>query len=100
MCSVASSAEGSRSLTPLAPRQCEPLNGKVQKILTWRWKEEPAEEKPADGEAATSSSPKKKPQRLREYFVKYHEKSYWHCDWVSELQVRTRGRVGCPGAES
>ncbi|XP_043222807.1 chromodomain-helicase-DNA-binding protein Mi-2 homolog isoform X1 [Amphibalanus amphitrite] len=64
---------------------CEPLTGKVQKILTWRWKEEPAE-KPAEGEAA-ATSPKKKAHRTREYFVKYHDKSYWHCDWVSELQM-------------
>ena len=25
--------------------------------------------------------------KLREFFVKWHELSYWHCEWVSELQV-------------
>lgn len=24
---------------------------------------------------------------LREFFVKWHEMSYWHCDWISELAV-------------
>ena len=58
----------------------------MQKILTWRWKEEPAEEKPADGDKP-AGSPRKRPPRQREYFVKHHGKSYWHCEWVSELQA-------------
>ena len=54
----------------------------MAKILTWRWVENtiPEDQLP---EAA-----KKKPRpRLREYFVKWHDMSYWHCDWVSELQM-------------
>ncbi|CAH2074458.1 unnamed protein product, partial [Iphiclides podalirius] len=51
---------------------CPPLDGKVAKILTWRWKEQPA---------------KSKAPRTREFFVKWHERSYWHCSWISEIQL-------------
>ncbi|XP_049867284.1 chromodomain-helicase-DNA-binding protein Mi-2 homolog isoform X1 [Pectinophora gossypiella] len=51
---------------------CPPLEGKVAKILTWRWKEQPA---------------KSKAPRSREFFVKWHERSYWHCSWISEIQL-------------
>ncbi|KAJ2952576.1 hypothetical protein O0L34_g6899 [Tuta absoluta] len=51
---------------------CPPLDGKVHKILTWRWKEQ---------------SSKSKAPRSREFFVKWHERSYWHCSWISELQL-------------
>mgnify|MGYP000988126105 CR=1 FL=1 len=63
-----------------------PLTGKVAKILTWRWKPEP------NVESATDADAKKKKNRnryrQREMFVKWHDMSYWHCEWVSELQVR------------
>ncbi|XP_034241985.1 chromodomain-helicase-DNA-binding protein Mi-2 homolog isoform X2 [Thrips palmi] len=59
----------------------KPLPGKVQKILTWRWVEN--DKKEENGE----SKPVKKSQRQREYFVKWQDKSYWHCSWVSELQM-------------
>ena len=26
--------------------------------------------------------------KQREFFVKWHDLSYWHCEWVSELQVQ------------
>ncbi|KAF9822298.1 hypothetical protein SFRURICE_017573 [Spodoptera frugiperda] len=51
---------------------CPPLEGKVAKILTWRWKEQSA---------------KSKAPRSREFFVKWHDRSYWHCSWISELQL-------------
>ncbi|CAD7006147.1 unnamed protein product [Ceratitis capitata] len=56
---------------------CPPLSGKAEKIITWRWNElnEP------------STSKKAKPTRMREYFVKWHNMSYWHCEWVSEVQM-------------
>lgn len=60
----------------------KPLPGKVQKILTWRWVEK-EDKKEENGE----SKPVKKSQRQREYFVKWLDKSYWHCSWVSELQM-------------
>ena len=70
----------------------EQLPGKVEKILTWRWKEEEEEEeevedkKAADGEPVAGSSknpPKKKatvPSKVeREFFIKWKDQSYWHC---------------------
>lgn len=57
---------------------CPPLAGKVAKILCWRW-----------GEIDTNEpgTSKKIQTRNREYFVKWHDRSYWHCDWISELQL-------------
>lgn len=60
----------------------KPLRGKVSKILTWRWVEQP---QPKEGE---EENPKKRQRpRQREYFVKWADMSYWHCSWVSELQM-------------
>lgn len=59
---------------------CPTLPYKIQRILTWRWREVPVE-----GEASTSKKPKVR--REREFFVKWQEQSYWHCDWVTELQL-------------
>ena len=62
-----------------APCSAEPLDGKVQRIITWRWKPiDPSEEE---------DKPKKK-RREREFFVKWKERSYWHCSWISELQIQ------------
>jgi len=63
---------------------CKPLKGKVKKILTWRWCDPP---KPADEMDHTPhpKNPKLKP--LREFFVKWLDMSYWHCSWVSELEL-------------
>ncbi|VVC89740.1 unnamed protein product [Leptidea sinapis] len=59
----------------ICPRcSCLPIEGKVAKILTWRWKEH-------------STKSKKAAPRSREFFVKWHDKSYWHCSWISELQL-------------
>ncbi|XP_055907342.1 chromodomain-helicase-DNA-binding protein Mi-2 homolog isoform X2 [Eupeodes corollae] len=56
---------------------CPALSGKAEKILTWRWME-------PKNEPSTS---KKQQPRVREYFVKWHNQSYWHCEWVSEVQM-------------
>lgn len=61
---------------------CPPLAGKVAKILTWRW----VEVKPNPAEPSTSKK-SKSVQRRREYFVKWHHRSYWHCEWITELQL-------------
>jgi hypothetical protein len=72
--------------------QAKPLPGKVAKILTWRWAEakksdsKEEDDKPSE-EPSTSRRPPRTPKPQREFFVKWHEKSYWHCEWVSELQV-------------
>ena len=61
---------------------CEPMPGKVEKILTWRWKEMPEEEE-EEGEKkkVVNSAPE------REFFIKWKEQSYWHCSWVKEIQL-------------
>uniref|UniRef100_T1JDG0 Uncharacterized protein n=1 Tax=Strigamia maritima TaxID=126957 RepID=T1JDG0_STRMM len=75
----------------------EPLKGKVSKILTWRWAQNyKIEEVPKEGEpenkddipaAQPSTSKKPQPKPQREFFIKWHEMSYWHCSWISELQL-------------
>ncbi|XP_035230728.1 chromodomain-helicase-DNA-binding protein Mi-2 homolog isoform X3 [Stegodyphus dumicola] len=74
--------------------KAEPLKGKVSKILTWRWAEVPkTEDDKKDGEekddptAQPSTSKKAQPKPMREFFVKWHEMSYWHCSWISEVQL-------------
>lgn len=64
---------------------CPPLPGKVAKILTWRWSE-PIPEDPKNPQASTSKGPP--PQtRTREYFIKWKDRSYWQCSWITELQL-------------
>ena len=62
----------------------KPLRGKVSKILTWRWAETSSSGKEEQQEPQAR---KKVRPRTREYFVKWADMSYWHCEWVSELQV-------------
>ncbi|XP_065202683.1 chromodomain-helicase-DNA-binding protein Mi-2 homolog [Planococcus citri] len=58
----------------------KPLPGRIARILTWRYKPDP--DQPDD------ASKKKNPRhRQRELFVKWHDQSYWNCDWVSEVQM-------------
>ncbi len=73
---------------------CEPLKGKVEKILTWRWKEADEEEKKdaeEEPEPVAGSSkmppPKPMPKVEREFFIKFKDLSFWHCDWVKEIQL-------------
>ncbi|XP_019868397.1 chromodomain-helicase-DNA-binding protein Mi-2 homolog isoform X2 [Aethina tumida] len=61
---------------------CPPLVGKVMKILTWRWTYEPIDEN-----AVTATGKKPKAKRHREFLIKWHEKSYWNCSWISEIQL-------------
>lgn len=53
--------------------------------MTWRWVED-KDAKPSE-EPSTSKKPPKNTHRRREFFVKWHEKSYWNCEWISELQL-------------
>ncbi|BFZ23291.1 hypothetical protein BsWGS_26330 [Bradybaena similaris] len=65
---------------------CKPLKGKVKKILTWRWCEPPKTDDELDH--THHEHPKKQALKpLREFFIKWADMSYWHCSWVSELQL-------------
>jgi len=69
---------------------CEPLPGKVEKILTWRWKEQKEEDEDMDENSKMSSTSSKKRAKAapeREFFIKWKEQSYWHCSWVKEIQL-------------
>lgn len=69
----------------------EPLSGKVEKILTWRWKEDEDEDKKkkeAEPVAGSSKRHPKVPTKIeREFFIKWKDKSFWHCSWVKEIQL-------------
>ncbi|KAI4892133.1 hypothetical protein NFI96_002195 [Prochilodus magdalenae] len=76
----------------LCPRcMCPPLKGKVQRILHWMWGDPPLPpEAPPVGdgekpEPVPKPPLKGRPERL--LFVKWAGLSYWHCSWVSELQL-------------
>uniref|UniRef100_A0A669DJG9 Chromodomain helicase DNA binding protein 5 n=1 Tax=Oreochromis niloticus TaxID=8128 RepID=A0A669DJG9_ORENI len=76
----------------LCPRcMCPPLKGKVQKILHWTWGEAPLPAEPPTGPDGKPTDPLTKPplkgRPEREFFVKWAGLSYWHCSWVSELQL-------------
>uniref|UniRef100_A0A3Q3WYG3 Uncharacterized protein n=1 Tax=Mola mola TaxID=94237 RepID=A0A3Q3WYG3_MOLML len=76
----------------LCPRcMCPPLKGKVQKILHWTWGEPPLPAELPTGPDGKPGDPLSKPPLKghpeREFFVKWAGLSYWHCSWVSELQL-------------
>ncbi|TRY92054.1 hypothetical protein DNTS_034076, partial [Danionella cerebrum] len=76
----------------LCPRcMCPPLKGKVQKILHWAWDDPPLPpEVPlgSNGEKVDAlPKPPLKGRPERQLFVKWAALSYWHCSWVSELQL-------------
>uniref|UniRef100_A0AAR2INI5 DNA helicase n=1 Tax=Pygocentrus nattereri TaxID=42514 RepID=A0AAR2INI5_PYGNA len=81
----------------ICPRcTCPPLKGKVQKILTWRWGDPP----PPTPVARPPDLPADAPDPLplagrpeREFFVKWQNMSYWHCSWVSEVQLELHCQV-------
>ena len=75
-----------------------PLDGKIEKIHTWRWKEmvvDPrGEERGSEleddviEEDGAGKTRKLTTYKIREFFVKWHGKSYWKNSWVSEIRVR------------
>ncbi|XP_078284169.1 chromodomain-helicase-DNA-binding protein 3-like, partial [Rhinoraja longicauda] len=75
----------------LCPRcTCPLLKGRVQKILHWRWGDPPlvvpAPRAPDDNPEDSPPKPLHgRPER--EFFVKWAGLSYWHCSWVTELQL-------------
>ncbi|XP_076158076.1 chromodomain-helicase-DNA-binding protein 4a [Alosa pseudoharengus] len=75
---------------------CPALKGKVQKILTWRWGDPPPPTpvaRPPDLPADQPDPPPLAGRAEREFFAKWHNMSYWHCSWVSELQLELHCQV-------
>ncbi|XP_071191499.1 chromodomain-helicase-DNA-binding protein 5-like isoform X4 [Salvelinus alpinus] len=76
----------------LCPRcMCPPPKGKVQRILHWIWGDPPLPTEVPPGPNGETVDPLVKPPLKghpeRELFVKWAGLSYWHCSWVSELQL-------------
>lgn len=66
------------------------MKGKVQKILTWQWGEPPPPTpvpRPPDLPADAPDPAPLAGRPDREFFAKWYNMSYWHCSWVTELQV-------------
>jgi hypothetical protein len=66
-------------------KQCEPLPGKVDKILTWRWVE--TQEERTKFYLMSPDERTFAPKPRREFFVLWAGRSYWHCSWVAELAL-------------
>uniref|UniRef100_A0A3Q3B9Y4 Chromodomain helicase DNA binding protein 3 n=1 Tax=Kryptolebias marmoratus TaxID=37003 RepID=A0A3Q3B9Y4_KRYMA len=69
---------------------CPPIKGRVQKILHWRWGEPPPPipvPPPPDAPPDAPPPPPMKGRAEREFFVKLTGQSYWHCTWITELQL-------------
>ncbi|XP_066568385.1 chromodomain-helicase-DNA-binding protein 4 isoform X2 [Amia ocellicauda] len=81
----------------LCPRcTCPSMKGKVQKILTWRWGEPPPPTPVPRPHGLSADAPDPTPlagRPEREFFVKWSNLSYWHCSWVSELQLELHCQV-------
>uniref|UniRef100_A0A8B9PUD0 Chromodomain-helicase-DNA-binding protein 4 n=1 Tax=Apteryx owenii TaxID=8824 RepID=A0A8B9PUD0_APTOW len=81
----------------LCPRcTCPALKGKVQKILIWKWGQPPVGPPPPRPSDADPNAPPPKPlegRPERQFFVKWQGMSYWHCSWVSELQLELHCQV-------
>ncbi|XP_017283138.1 chromodomain-helicase-DNA-binding protein 4a isoform X1 [Kryptolebias marmoratus] len=81
----------------ICPRcTCPPLKGKVQKILTWRWGDPPPPTpvpRPPDLPAEEPDPAPLAGRSEREFFAKWCNLSYWHCSWVTELQLEMHCQV-------
>ncbi|XP_046874938.1 chromodomain-helicase-DNA-binding protein 4a isoform X1 [Hypomesus transpacificus] len=81
----------------ICPRcTCPNMKGKVQKILTWRWGDPPPPTPVPRPPELPADSPDPAPlagRPDREFFAKWSNMSYWHCSWVSELQLELHCQV-------
>uniref|UniRef100_A0A1A8AH82 Chromodomain helicase DNA binding protein 4a n=1 Tax=Nothobranchius furzeri TaxID=105023 RepID=A0A1A8AH82_NOTFU len=81
----------------ICPRcTCPALKGKVQKILTWRWGDAPPPTPVPRTPDLATDAPDPAPlagRSEREFFAKWCNLSYWHCSWVSELQLEMHCQV-------
>ncbi|XP_075884481.1 chromodomain-helicase-DNA-binding protein 3 isoform X5 [Nelusetta ayraudi] len=75
----------------LCPRcTCPPIKGRVQRILHWRWGEPPPPIPVTPAPDAPPDAPPPPPMKgraEREFFSKLTGQSYWHCTWITELQL-------------
>ncbi|XP_028284488.1 chromodomain-helicase-DNA-binding protein 3 isoform X2 [Parambassis ranga] len=75
----------------LCPRcTCPPIKGRVQKILHWRWGKPPPPIPVPPAPDAPPDAPLPPPMKgraEREFFVKLTGQSFWHCTWITELQL-------------
>ncbi|GCB83880.1 hypothetical protein scyTo_0024743, partial [Scyliorhinus torazame] len=75
----------------LCPRcLCPQMKGKVQRILHWKWGEPPPPTpvpRPPDADLDAPSPKPLEGRPERQFFAKWVGMSYWHCSWVSELQL-------------
>ncbi|XP_049607663.1 chromodomain-helicase-DNA-binding protein 4a isoform X2 [Syngnathus scovelli] len=75
---------------------CPPMKGKVQKILTWQWGEPPPPTPVPRPPDLPPDAPDPAPltgRPEREFFAKWYNMSYWHCSWVTELQLELHCQV-------
>ncbi|XP_078123311.1 chromodomain-helicase-DNA-binding protein 4a isoform X2 [Sander vitreus] len=81
----------------ICPRcTCPSMKGKVQKILTWRWGDAPPPTPVPRPPDLPADSPDPAPlagRPMREFFAKWSNMSYWHCSWVTELQLELHCQV-------
>ncbi|CAB1454115.1 unnamed protein product [Pleuronectes platessa] len=81
----------------ICPRcTCAPMKGKIQKILTWRWGAPPSPTPVPRAPELAADAPDPSPlagRPDREFFAKWSNMSYWHCSWVTELQLELHCQV-------
>ncbi|XP_061112240.1 chromodomain-helicase-DNA-binding protein 4-like isoform X3 [Conger conger] len=81
----------------ICPRcTCPAMKGKVQKILIWRWGQPPPPTpvpRPPDLQPDAPDPAPLAGRPEREFFAKWSNMSYWHCSWVSELQLELHCQV-------
>merc|ERR1711971_1071788 len=63
------------------------MPGKVEKILTWQWKEDEtaAKDKKSKDDKKNRYVPTSRAER--EFLIKFKDQSYWHCSWVKEIRL-------------
>ncbi|XP_068699252.1 chromodomain-helicase-DNA-binding protein 4-like isoform X3 [Montipora foliosa] len=64
----------------------EPLKGKVERILHWRYVTLPVEGHLVQRDDSQELG-EPETYETREFFVKWLDMSYWHCSWITELQL-------------
>lgn len=66
---------------------CDPLPGRVQKVLFWRQVDPP--KRPDNWKEMVGEEKCKKyvVKPLKEFLVKWKDMSYWHVSWITEIQL-------------